>query len=74
MKLYYLSKLYSVMKVSPLIPHLDKLPLTRVLSLLELLSSYNEKQIFDLGYLNGFRYFTHTGAPNERTTNYVSII
>ncbi len=73
-KLYYLSKLYSVVKVSPLIPHLDKIPLSRLLTVLELMSPYNEKQIFHLGILNGLRYFRHTGAPHKRTTNYVSII
>lgn len=73
-KLYYLSKFYAVAKPSLYLKYLDRLPLTGLLNVLELLTSYNEKQIYGLEVLGGLRYYRHSGPPNKRTTNYVSLI
>ena len=46
--------------------------LLNLLSLLVVLT--NEKKIFALGWLSGFRYFLHVRNPALKTTNYVSFI
>ena len=33
-----------------------------------------EKRMFDIGWVEGFRYFLHVGSPDRRTTNFVSLI
>lgn len=39
-----------------------------------LLALANEKRIFGIGWLAGFRYFLHVKSPALKTTNYVSFV
>ncbi len=71
---YYASKLYDYFSFDTLVKFVDKVPLNPFFKLFELLTANNEKKIFRLELINGFRYFYHVGPPNNRTTNYVSII
>ena len=50
------------------------LPSFKALQLLELMAPYNEKRFYDLGWMEGLRYFRHVGSPQRRTTNFASLI
>ncbi len=71
--LFYLFRLgVHLPGVEPLLRALVRLPMP--LDPLRALIPWEEKRIFNLGWLDGLRYFRHVGDPHKRTTNYVSLI
>ena len=55
-----------------LVRRLVKLPIP--LDPLRALIPLEEKRIYNLGWIEGLRFFRHVGDPHKRTTNYVSLI
>lgn len=71
--LFYLFRLgVHVPGIEPLLRQLVRLPVP--LDPLRALIPWEEKRIFNLGWVDGLRYFRHVGDPHKRTTNYVSLI
>lgn len=58
----------------PLIKILVKLRLTPLFKPLAYYAFYMEKKLFNLGLIEGYLYYRHTGPPDRRTTNFVSLI
>ena len=73
--LYYLFR-FGVARPS-MIPTIKKLVHTKATPFLKPFSYHTfmvEKNMFNLGWLEGFRYYLHVGSPDRRTTNFVFLI
>lgn len=71
--LFYLFRLGVHLPVAEgLVRRLVQLPVA--LDPLRALIPFEEKRIYNLGWVDGLRYFRHVGDPHKRTTNYVSLI
>jgi anaerobic magnesium-protoporphyrin IX monomethyl ester cyclase len=61
-------------KLDPLVRRLARLPSERLLRPLGLGGPYEEKRINGLSWVEGLRFFAHSGDPRSRTANYVTLI
>jgi len=73
--LYYLFRLMvRYPKFEPGLRAMLKLRSSKPLYPLRFLNALEEKRIFDLEWVEGFRFFSHVGDPKSRTANYVTLI
>ncbi len=72
--LYWFRLAVHTPRLNGLVERVMGLPSFKALQLLELMAPYNEKRFYDLGWMEGLRYFRHVGSPQRRTTNFASLI
>ena len=61
-------------RLIPLVARAIDLPANRLFGLLATGRMLDEKALFELSFLEGLRYFRHTGPPQKRTANFVSLV
>jgi len=59
--------------LDPLVAPLLDLPWGRSLAPLKAFVALEERRIAGIGWVDGLRYWRHTGDPRKRTTNYVTL-